>query len=257
MKRKLVIGMILLLCAAAGCSKEKSADTSQAVQESVVSDETDNVENSSDESIKYTKEDMDSSFSANNENQIKLTTAGASVSGQSLKLEDNTVSITEEGTYVVSGSASDVRIVVNLKENGTVKLVLNNASLSCKEDAPIYCKKGKLILTLAEATSNYIEDSDTYVSADKDGNPSAAIFSKDDMTVNGTGSLEVKANYKNAIQSKKILKVVTGTYKINAVESGFVGRGGAIIRNGNYSIVSTGQNETMITDAPEMSTESK
>ena len=182
MRKKFIIAMFLLLCAASGCRREDSADTDQAVQESVVLEGEDSTDNSSDKSMKYTKEDMDSSFSALNKNKITLSATGVSVAGQNLQVEDNKVSITEEGTYVVSGTASDAQILINLKENGTVKLVLNNASLTCKEDAPIYAKKGKLILTLAEATSNYIEDSDTYISADENGNPSAAIFSKGDLT---------------------------------------------------------------------------
>lgn len=253
-KKVLVLGF-LVICLGAGCgiiTKKAVSVEESSKQEVTIAEEIKGGDTAEASQLKYTKEDMDSSFSQNDANRILLGETGISAVGENMDVTDNTVTISKEGTYIVSGSIADGRIEVNLEKSGTAKIVLENASLICKEDAPVNILSGKVILTLAEGTVNYIEDGSSYTLVDELGEPSAAIFSKEDLTVNGTGSLEVRANYRNAIQSKKTLKIVTGTYKINTVESGFVGRGGAMLRNGNYSIASSGKNENVVTDIPEV-----
>ncbi|MGO4843945.1 carbohydrate-binding domain-containing protein, partial [Rhizobiaceae sp. 2RAB30] len=70
--------------------------------------------------------------------------------------------------------------------------------------SPIFVEEaGKTIISLQEGTTNVVTDGKTYVYADASTDePNAAIFSKDDLTINGTGKLVVQGNYNNGITSK-------------------------------------------------------
>ena len=85
-----------------------------------------------------------------------------------------------------------------------MRIVLQNASIQSASTAPIYIKKAKkVILSLPQGTKKSIIDTDSYeVNTDKE--PTAAIFSKADLTINGSGELQVNASYKNGIQSKEM-----------------------------------------------------
>ena len=43
------------------------------------------------------------------------------------------------------------------------------------------------------------------------------FLSKDDLTINGEGTLNINANYKHGIVSKNDLNIVGGTFNINSV----------------------------------------
>ena len=122
-----------------------------------------------------------------------------------------------------------------------VKLVFSGVNISCSDTAPVYIKGGNTIITLAAGTENTITDGESYVcEEDGEDEPGAAIFSKDDLTFNGTGSLTVNANYNNGIQSKDDLKFVDGTYVITAKDDGMVGKDSVSVKNGDFTIQSGG-----------------
>lgn len=241
-KRMLIPGMIFLL-ACSGCSTvtstEMPATEAETAEESLHA--TSNAVTLTEG--KYSDEKLDSTWDEKtattiqlDENEISVKGAGAKVSESSDTLQK--VTITEEGTYVVSGEIDNGQIIVNVENKGIVKLVLKDASITCQTSAPIYAQAGELIITLAEGTENTVSDGEEYDSvSETDGEPSAAIFGKDDLSFNGTGSLEVNGNYKNGIQSKDALKFVTGTYQITAVNHGCIGKDSVSVKNGNFSIV--------------------
>ena len=70
--------------------------------------------------------------------------------------------------------------------------------------------------------------------------PNAAIFSKDDLKINGTGTLIVNANYNNGIASKDDLDIKNGDITINAVNNGLKGKDSIEIDNGTFMINSGG-----------------
>jgi hypothetical protein len=75
----------------------------------------------------------------------------------------------------------------------------------------------KTVITLADGTENVVTDGAVYVFPDAETDePNAAIFSKDDLTINGNGSLIVNANYNNGIASKDDLKITSGAITANA-----------------------------------------
>lgn len=149
-----------------------------------------------------------------------------------LTLTDS-ITITTGGIYNLSGTITDVMITVDT--NDYVKLVLNNVSITNSSGPAIYVKKAKTVLIyLSDNSNNYLEDSSNYSNYDEDIN--ATIYSKDDLVLDGTGSLTVKANYQDGIVSKDDLKIINGNYTISSADDGIHADTEIIIDNGNIDI---------------------
>lgn len=160
---------------------------------------------------------------------------------EGIDIDGSTVTITGEGTYLFTGELEDRQIIVDTDKDTFVKLVFSGVNISCSDTAPVYIKGGNTIITLAAGTENTVTDGEIYVYEEEgEDEPGAAIFSKDDLTFNGTGSLTVNANYNNGIQSKDDLKFVDGTYVITAKDDGMVGKDSVSVKNGDFTIQSGG-----------------
>lgn len=240
MRKKAVIGLIILAVMASGCSRtERTESTAEASTEQEASESSHATFNTVTLTEgKYSEEDLDSTYDENSAGKITFSADGAVSEGSGIVADGSDVTISAEGTYIVTGETQDGSLTVDLKNDGEVKIILNNASLTCTDGAVIQGVNGKVTVTLAENSVNYITDGETYENVDADNEPSAAIFCKDDLTFNGTGSLEVNANYNNAIQSKDDLKFISGTYTINAKDCGLVGKDSVTARDGSYKITS-------------------
>jgi hypothetical protein len=169
---------------------------------------------------------------------ITLEGDSISVDGRGATVYDTTVVIWSAGTYIVSGTLDDGQIMVNTGAAETVNLVLMGASISCSTSAPIYVVNAEeTVITLAEGTENYITDGKAYVFADiTKSEPSAAVFSKDDLTIGGSGSLTVKANFMNGIQGKDDLLITGGHITVNAVEDAIKGKDSIVVTGGTITV---------------------
>lgn len=161
-----------------------------------------------------------------------------SINGEGAKVENNVVTITSAGTYSISGELKYGQIVVSASEEDKVQIQLNNANITSSNSAPIYVKSAKkVVIGLIEGTKNTITDGENYVFEDATTDePNAAIFSKDDLTIIGTGSLVVNANYNNGITSKDDLKIEGGQITVNAVSDGLRGKDSITILDGKITI---------------------
>lgn len=172
---------------------------------------------------------------------IKMTNSGIKITGEGATATENVLTISQAGTYTISGSHKDARIVVNADKEADVYIILSGLTLTCTTHAPLYVKQaGELYLTLAEGTENTLKDSaGAYTLAEDDDNVDAVIFSKEDLTIDGTGSLHVVAAYKHAIVSKDDLKIKSGTFTITAPNGGGLhGKDSVTIKDGSYTITS-------------------
>lgn len=234
-----LLGMAMV-CAAAGCGQKGNVE--EAAAESSEHATTSKVTLTEG---KYSDEKLDDTWDEKNAVYLKLEGDKIDVQavGESgtdgVKTEGSTATISQAGTYVLSGSLEDGQIVVDTEKDVYVKLVLNGVEIGCADSAPVYCKGGNLIITLAAGTENTITDGESYVFAgEQEDEPSAAVFAKDDLTFNGTGALTVNGNYNHAIQCKDDLKFVSGTYVLSAVDDAIVGRDSVSVRDGNFTIES-------------------
>jgi len=158
------------------------------------------------------------------------------------KVEGKTLTITKGGTYTVSGTLTDGRIVVEVSKEINVTLVLSGASLSCSDSAPIFVRSAKnCYIELADGTSNTVSDGAEYVYENAlETEPSAAIFAKCDLIIRGSGALTVNGNYNNGIASKDDLEVKSGNLTITAKNNGLKGKDSVVIKQGEIKVDSVG-----------------
>ncbi|MBK6647590.1 MAG: carbohydrate-binding domain-containing protein [Anaerolineales bacterium] len=137
-----------------------------------------------------------------------------------------------------SGTLNNGQILVESAAEGTVNLILNGADISNTSTSPIFISSAdKTIITLADGTQNTLTDgaSYTFTGADVD-EPNATLFSKDDLVINGNGSLTVNANYNNGIASKDYLRIVSGNITVNAVNDGIKGRNYITVKDATITV---------------------
>ena len=189
-------------------------------------------------SVVYDSDDLDYNWNSSETSYLTLAGDSITIDRDGATVDGSQVTITSAGTYNLSGTLNDGQVIVDTEDDKTVKLVLNGADISCSTNAPIYVIDAeKVVVTLANGTENYVTDGDSYILEDDESDePNAAIFSKSDLTINGSGSLTVEANYNNGIQSKDDLKITGGNITVNAVNDGIKGRDSIAIRNGNITV---------------------
>ena len=162
---------------------------------------------------------------------ITFTGKGAAVNGKVL-------TISAAGAYSISGKLNNGQIVIDTKDAEKVTLVLNGADITNANGAAIFVANAeKAVITLADGTTNHVTDGASYVFEDANSDePNAAIFSHDDLTINGNGTLIVKANYNNGIASKDDLKITGGKITVNAVNDGIKGRDSILVKDGTITV---------------------
>ena len=211
---------------------------------SVTTDETEG-----DISIELDEEDTTTSYNESEASKIELTQTSATVTGSGVTVDGSKVTITSAGTYVISGTLTDGCIDVNVSGKGTVRIILNGVNVTSSTTAPFIVEDAKkVVVTLADGTTNTFTDSTRATTDDEDY--SAAITSKADLTFNGNGTLNVNAGYRNGIKSSDDLKIVSGTFNITSNEDGIVGKDLLAIKNGTFNITSgqDGMKSTYDTD---------
>jgi hypothetical protein len=188
--------------------------------------------------VEYAADDAYIDWASANPTKISLTGTSATIEGEGAAAKDGKIAITKAGTYVVSGKLTDGQITVNVKDKGIVRLVLNGVEISNSTSSAIFVEEaGKAIISLQEGTENIVSDGTKYVYPDATTDePNSAIFSKDDLTINGTGKLVVKGNYNNGITSKDKLKITGGTLDVKAVDDGVMGRDLVAVQAGTLTI---------------------
>ncbi|MEA4890430.1 MAG: carbohydrate-binding domain-containing protein [Clostridiaceae bacterium] len=188
--------------------------------------------------VDYDSDDEDASWTETAATKIELSGASITVSGSGATADGGKATITSAGTYQISGTLADGQIIVDTTDKDPVRLILDGAHITCSNSAPIYVKDaGKVILILADGTENSVADGTAYVFDDTAAEePNAAIFSKSDLTVNGSGSLTIDANYKHGINSKDELKIMNGTITIESAADGIRGKDYVAVKGGTITI---------------------
>ena len=190
--------------------------------------------------VDFKKKDVNSDYDETSSTIITLNGNTVSVSGEGASVEDCKVTITAEGDYVISGTLENGQIVVDADDKADVRIILNGVDITCLDSACIYVKNcDKCVITLADGTVNTLTDGDSYIYDDTEKEePNAVIFSKEDLSFNGSGTLKITANFAHAIRCKDDLKISEGTYILNAKGNGIKAKDSLAIRGGDITVIS-------------------
>lgn len=240
-----VMSGALVMAALAGCGQTGTAGSSSDVSSNgayittAVSENQKNIElTDSNVDINFTDRDKSSEYDESSAVKITLNGSSAVVSGSGVNISGSTVTITSAGTYIISGSLSDGQIVIAASDSDKVQLVLNNAEINCNTSAAVYVKSAdKVFVTLPAGTTNSLGGGTEYVQTD-DNTVDGVIFSKSDLTLNGTGTLKIDADYRHGIVTKDTLCITGGTYVIDAVKTCLAGKDGIKILDGSFTLTS-------------------
>lgn len=226
----------LSMTAVAGCTGTKSSTGN------VVSSETEtNAEETSAQSEAgtfssadmFTERDLAGTYEESGAVYVTLSDDGITGETDGVAINGQMVTITAEGTYIFSGTLSEGQIVVDA-DNAKVQIVFDNVDITCASSAAVYVKSAeKVFVTLAEGSQNTLRNTDEYVAID-DNNIDAVIFSKSDLTLNGTGSLTIVSAEGHGIVSKDDLKITGGTYDITAAGHALSGKDSVRIADGTF-----------------------
>lgn len=238
-----VMSGALVMAALAGCGQTGTAGSSSDVSSNgayittAVSENQKNIElTDSNVDINFTDRDKSSEYDESSAVKITLNGSSAVVSDSGVNISGSTVTITSAGTYIISGSLSDGQIVIAASDSDKVQLVLNNAEINCNTSAAVYVKSAdKVFVTLPAGTTNSLGGGTEYVQTD-DNTVDGVIFSKSDLTLNGTGTLNIDADYRHGIVTKDTLCITGGTYVIDAVKTCLAGKDGIKILDGSFTL---------------------
>lgn len=183
----------------------------------------------------------DSSDDTWKENTGTINLDTMSVDGDGVSIDGNTITISKGGDFTVTGTLDDGQIAVNaIDGNGDkekVKLRLSGASITNSSGPAIAVTAAdKLFITLTDGTENSLTDSETYSGESIDG----CIYSKDDIEIKGSGSLNINANHGHGIKSNDSLEIGNGTININAENDGLHANETILISGGTLNIDAVG-----------------
>ena len=170
--------------------------------------------------------------------EIILSGSSARCNSEGVEVSGSTITIAKEGVYLLSGALQEGMIVIAVKDTEKVQLVLDNASISNSANAAVYVKSAdKVFITLAAGSINVLENGGSYTVLD-DNKIDGVIFAKCDLTVNGTGSLEITAAEGHGIVSKDDVRITGGNLTITAAGHGISGKDSVRIADGTISVAS-------------------
>ncbi len=217
MKKLLCLLLALLLLS--GCDNGSGAiqSTGQTQTTQATTPKTDFEETDTE---MFTDRDLRTTYDEASAVKIELNGDTATASSDSVKINGSRVQLTEEATYIISGTLNDGMLVVNAPDTAKLQLVFNGVSITSSSSAALYILGAdKVFLTLAAGTQNSLTNGGSFTPID-DENIDAALYSKQDLTINGSGSLTVTSPVGHGIVSKDDLVITGGTLQVDAASHG-------------------------------------
>jgi hypothetical protein len=177
--------------------------------------------------------------------KIEFSASSATVDGDGAKAEGSDVTISKAGVYVLSGTCDDGRIVVDA-DQAEITLVFDGLDLTCSDSSAVFVYDAKLVtINVAAGSTNKLADGSSYTyndsySSEVDEEPNACLYSKDDLLINGAGSLEITGNANNGITSKDTLEIRDANLTVTAANNGVNGKDSLYIDSATVTVDATG-----------------
>lgn len=240
------MSLMLSLMMLYGCDRESSNNDTES---SEIGSQTNTDNASGDEDLSIITDvsvdfkDADIVSVSNNidgENVIKFLDNEISYNGTGADIESNVITIKKAGRYILTGNSNDSQVVVDATDDDKVELVLANVTLNSSGNSTILVKNAdKVRVILADNSVNTITDNGEYnLDEAEDIGQNATIFSKTDLVITGSGTLNVEGNFNNGIVSKDDLIITSGNINVTAKNDGIKGKDSVRIKEGTISVTS-------------------
>ncbi len=228
----LILALCLMLSTLAGCGKDNMGGTTNNSGETS-SSTPDEVDFGGGDEDMFTERDSKTDYDETTAIKIELKGSSATASDNSVKISGSTVTITKEATHIISGSLTDGMIIVDAPDTAKLQLVLNDADITSKTSAPLYIKQAdKVFVTLVG--DNILTSGDSFTAID-DNNIDGTVFSKQDLTFNGEGTLTVSSPAGHGIVGKDDLVFTGGSYTITSASHGIQANDSVRIKSATIS----------------------
>lgn len=218
-RRKLFSLLLIMTLVMSGCGSQKAVEsTSENTDTQSTEDET--TESNVAVADMFTDRDYRTDYDEASSVIIELNGNSASCDSNTVEISGSTVTIKDEGTYILRGTLNDGMIIVDVEEKDKPQLVFDGVDITSETSAPLYIIEGdKVFITLAEGSENTLSNGGTFEAID-DNNIDGAIFSKQDLTLNGNGTLTINSPAGHGIVCKDDLVFTSGTYVVNSASHG-------------------------------------
>ena len=157
-------------------------------------------------------------------------------------VEGATVTISAAGSYRLTGDLTDGQLVVDPEDGANVVLIFDGVSIHSSTGSPLAILNGKETeIVLADGSVNNLSDESFYVFPDSETDePNAAIYSRADLTISGSGTLNLTGAYNDGINGKDTLMMNGGTVNITAVDDGIRGKDALMVNGGKLTVMAGG-----------------
>jgi len=187
-------------------------------------------------SCSYKNKDLNDSYDQQSDVLIKCSGSSCTVTGTGATATTGLVTISTAGTYIVEGDLEG-QLRIEATSNDFIHLVLNDSTITSSEGPAIYgVSADKVSLTLIG--ENQLTDSSNYIVVDEE--PDACLFIDADLSINGSGSINITGNYGDAIRCKKDLKIIDGNITVpGAILRGIKAKNSICVKDGTIDVTST------------------
>ena len=230
----------IIMCALLVFSSCQNPDSSNSDIDTQTTENADSTtgETTISEEDMFSNRDTKNDYDASSAIPVKLNGTTATCNSDTVKIDGSTVTITDEGTYILSGSLSDGMIIVDAEEADKPQLVFDGVSITSETCAPLYILNAdKVFVTIAESSENSLSNGGEFIAVD-DNNIDGAVFSKQDLTFNGLGTLSVTSPADHGIVCKDDLVFTGGTYVISSASHGLDANDSIRIKDTSLTITS-------------------
>lgn len=173
---------------------------------------------------------------------ITLSPDGSTSTDASVRIDGQTVTITQAGTYQIAGTLGDGALIVESAENAKITLVLGGVSIKNSTGAAIQISTADdVTIELAEGTTNVLqsgEEVDIAAATESKEASGGALQSKADLKIKGKGSLTVLGYLNNGIHCTKDLKIKNGNISVTALGHGIKGKNSVTVSGGTVTVTS-------------------
>lgn len=173
---------------------------------------------------------------------ITLSPDGSTSTDASVRIDGQTVTITQAGTYQIAGTLDDGALIVESGENAKITLVLGGVSIKNSTGAAIQIATADdVTIELSEDTTNVLqsgEEVDIATATESEEASGGALQSKVDLKIKGKGSLTVLGYLNNGIHCTKDLKIKNGNISVTALGHGIKGKNSVTVSGGTVTVTS-------------------